>query len=345
MPEQGLCRACNYDLDWLIRYPSILLWVDKILLTPQIRHTIASANYPDKPVLAECIKLIFDVIEDQGLLEIIDAQEVMPTGLSEHISQQVEKDRLLLSQQFPNSVRLGEEERVPGQIFVDGQEYCTTHVWSIYAGLVLARVLDARCLFSDRVLNYCKFKFGISQLPREAKQDKMAAFQEIFQAYLPEQAIFPTYVFEKRCSSCVHEDQCSKAFLSELEQNLRAYMKWRDYDELHQIRAIITRIAESREKYARVLDPATIVSEFREEERKALKRVRSLFPKVQRWTNMTTIISIPVAVIGASTGSALVTVAGAGTAGLATIAGKFVDILSSRYKWVGFANKGVKLKE
>ena len=34
--ETKACQACNFDFEWLLRYPSVLVWADKIVVTKGI---------------------------------------------------------------------------------------------------------------------------------------------------------------------------------------------------------------------------------------------------------------------------------------------------------------------
>jgi hypothetical protein len=350
-PEGAGCVACNYDLSWLIDYPSVLLWADKIILTQRIQDTINSGSYPSGQLynknieFAQAIKLVFELLEEEGLVEIKDPWEVVPHGFSGPVFEQVESDRQLLSKEFPNNVVLGEDEKVPGQFFIDGHEYCSVFVASIYTSLILSRAWNASCLFNPAVFNYCKFKFGVPSLVQEGRMAEIAAFHQIFQMYLPDEQLFPDYVLTDECPECEHEDECSKTYLSKLEKNLKAYLRYRDYDELHQIRAIINRIARTRNEYQDILNPGGIISEFKEEERKIFRRVNLLFPKVRRWTNTTTMLSIPLVIAGVSSGSTLLTTFGAATTGLSQLSKEFIDLLSSKYRWIGFISKSVRLQD
>ena len=53
------CQACNFDLSWVIRYPSTLLWADRIMLTPEItsivvEHPASQGPYGAKGVGEIC---------------------------------------------------------------------------------------------------------------------------------------------------------------------------------------------------------------------------------------------------------------------------------------------------
>ena len=84
------------------------------------------------------------------------------------------------------------------------------------------------------------------------------------------------------------------------------------------------------------IDPHEVAKEFREQQSKLTKRTRSIFPKVKRWANVTTIVSVPLAIAGLSSGASLVTLAAATAAGLGLLGKQYVEFLESKYRWVGF---------
>ena len=346
--EVGICDVCNFDFEWVLRYPSVLVWADRILVTGTIWDTVSSGKMPEEsPELAKSLQLIFDMARAEGIIEVVNPADVISPALTDAIFTEVDKDRALLAQVFPEHVTLGDEEQVPGEIFIDGDEYCSPHIGTIYATLLLARTWDAHCLFGERVFNYCRYKFGLSGFPKEAGPGRIEGFQGVFEAYIPNSPILPEYVFgsqsQGRCSICTEEQACSDKYLLELEANLKKLFAWRDYDEIQQLKGVVMDIVRKRNKSGGVIDPADILGDVRSREAKLRRRVRLVFPKVRRWANITTMLSIPVAVAGVASGESLITVTGVGLAGLGELAKKFVDLFSSKYSWTGFVSKEAQL--
>ncbi len=343
----GVCDRCNFDLEWLLRYPSILIWADKILVTGAIWDTISShkAGGAESPEMAKFIKLIFDMAKAEGIIEVVNPGEIITPALKDAIFDEAHKDRTLLARVFSNHVRLGDEEKVPGQMFIDGYEYCSVRVWAIYGGLLLARAWDAHCLFDASAYDYCKYKFGLSGFPKGGDLGIIEGFQSVFEAYLPNDSIFPEYVLVSRelCRECANERSCRDRFLLEVETNLKKLFAWRDYDEIYQLKAVVEDIVDKRKKAGGVINPADVLRDLRSQEDKLRKRVRLVFPKVKRWANITTMLSVPVAVAGVASDAPLITVAGAALVGLSKLTGELVELLSSKYSWVGFVNKETEL--
>ena len=59
----GTCQVCNFDFEWLLHYPSVLVWADKILVADTIWDTVSQGGYPgDSKELASSLQLIFDIL-------------------------------------------------------------------------------------------------------------------------------------------------------------------------------------------------------------------------------------------------------------------------------------------
>ena len=345
-----LCTACNYDYSWLFDTPSTLIWADKIILTPFIEGVIDTESYPKKDiVLAKTIKKTIEMARDYDLIEVRDPSRIITAKMFEKIDEEVGFDRHLLGRLYPNQVRIGDEEKVPGQVFVEGQEYCSPFVRSIYASLILAREWNAKCLFQEDVLNYCKYKFGTSLITDPRLVQPPNAFDTIFDSFLPEYEIFPDYVYpnsrENYCGKCEKEKKCSREYLNDLENNLSRYLEIREYDEVGQIKKLISDIISRLEDKKEKVDHDSIIREFKNEERVITRRIRSAFPKINRWSNVALIASIPTVVVGLATGLPMVSLVGASVAGLSETAKEYVKYLESKYKWIGFVNRNISTRQ
>jgi len=347
--EHSGCNTCNYDCSWLFEHPSTLLWADKIIITPYMDNTIENEKFPfdDIPV-AKSIKKVFDVARQFDLIEVKNPSKIITAKVGKKLSEEVDTDRSVLEKLFPKTVRIGDDKKVPGQIFIENEEYCHPHIWSIYASLVLAKKWGAQCLFSERVINYCRYKFGSSFVTNPNIGYPTNPFNTIFNSCLPEPALFPKYMFgnirSSQCSTCKLEKQCSNKYLDKLERNISKYLELRDYDEVDQIKQVISKIIKRLESEKEYVNDENIVEEFKNEERIISKRVHSTFPKIKRWTNMTLIVSLPVTLVSALTGLPMVSLAGASIAGVSEAVNKYAEYLGSKYRWIGFINKSTVVR-
>lgn len=346
--ESDVCQVCNYDVDWLVRYPSVLIWADKIIVPTAIWDAISAGYCPDAeeyPELSKCILLIFEIAKSEGIIEVINPRGIISPVVKDKIVNQVEKDRDQLAKLFPEQITLGDEEKVPGQIFVNGAEYCWPHIWTIYASLILARALDAHCLFDEHDLIYCKYKFGLSSFPSETEIGRIEGFQTVFNGYVPNESVFPEYITTKKelCHRCAREESCKDNYLLALETNVKELLKWRDYDEIQQLKDITNQIVDKRVREGGVIEPADIRSDLQDQQSKLRRRLKLVFPKVRRWSNITTVLSIPVALAGAAASSPLIAIVGGSLVGLSQATKQVIELLSSKYSWVGFVNKETNL--
>ena len=163
---------------------------------------------------------------------------------------------------------------------------------------------------------------------------------------MPNDSIFPEYVLANKqtlCTKCVNEDNCRDTYLSQLERNLESVLAWRDYDEVAQMKSVISNIVMRRSESGGIIDASDIRAEFIDIQNRLRRRIQLVFPRIQRWSNISTIASIPIALAGVATGSALLTITGGSLLGLAQAASKTTDYLTSKYSWIAFTNKAVEL--
>ncbi|NVM56007.1 MAG: hypothetical protein HWN66_20080 [Candidatus Helarchaeota archaeon] len=344
--DLGVCSVCNADLDWIMQYPSILLWADKIIFTPAIWDSIQKERSETKEA-AKCFKLIFDIAETNGIIEISNPSEIFDDSLEDMIDAQIEKDINSLKIIFPEKVKekhIGKTKDVDlTETIIDGIGYCPPYIWAIYANIILARMWNANCLFNEHSLHFCRYKFGISGFPQEVDVGLKQSFATLFKSFLPNDTIIPKYVFadKNKCKQCKSEQKCNDTYLIELEKKVLELFKWREYDELQQVKSVINTIADKHAKSNGLIVPDEVINDFNKEKKKIQKRIRSVFPKVRRWVNITTVLSIPIAVVGLATSNPLITLTGATTVGVSQAAKELIEFLKNKYRWVGFIPENI----
>lgn len=341
----GICDACNFDYEWVFSNPSVFIWTDKIYMPETAWERAISGEASTDKIISKSLKLIFEIAKEEGLIEIIKPKKIISQEIKDNIILEVEKDREKLISLFPNSIKIGDEEKVPGSFFVEGEEYCTPHLYAVYASFLLSRVYEAHCLFNSHIYNYCKYKFGLENSQTKRSNEIISGFQNIFNGYMPNDLEIPEYIItnKKLCNSCKKIKQCKDKYLINLEKNLKNFLKWRSYDEFQQIKNVLEKITKIRKKQNGIISAEEITEKFSSIENKLRKRVLSVFPKVKRWANILTIISAPTALLGITTGEALITIPSAALATLAHVTNKIIDIFSSKYSWIVFKSKEVKM--
>lgn len=344
--DVGVCDVCNYDFEWLLRYPSIFLWADQILLTKTIYDQIVKAHIvgTEEKALPQSIKLVFELAKSEGIIETVEPTKVITPDVRNAIWEEVAKDREVLQRFYPNDVRINEQSGVPMEIFVNDIPYCGPHVATIYSTLALTKAWDANCFFSDSVLNYLVYKFGISGMPRQSEPGKAEAFTSVFNAYLPNINFFPEYALQshydaEKCAACSRIQNCKDTYLPDLEKEFRKILTWRNYDEILQLKEVVDKIINKRNKSNGIIDPDSVLQEFQSVESKYRRRIKKIFPKVKRWANITTSLSIPMALVGLAADQPLITVAGTVLSGVSKLAEETINYLTSKMSWVSFTAK------
>lgn len=343
------CQVCNYDFDWLMTHPSVLAWADKILVSESIWKTIQTEGtpYAEKPT-ARALKVVFQLAMDAGLIELYKVSDHLPSTVAQQIYNRIDREVAFHAAQDPEHVVLGDDEQVPGQVFVRGFEYCTPNLHTIYSGFYLSRKLGAQCLFGRRTIPWIFQKFS-GRLPPEAVRSPLSAFHQVFQLRLPETRILNFYSVqglsnaEHNCSSCSHTSACDEIYLHDVERRTRKVLDWRDYDEVAAAREAFNRVVEKRDPTGLIASPEELSHEFREEQARLQRHIKKVFPKIRRWANVTSIVSANTALLSASVpDSAGLTLTTAATATLSASLAQAVDLLESRYSWVGYLSQPVE---
>lgn len=339
--DHGMCDSCNFDFEWIIEHPSIFLWADKVVVSSSIWDSVFNAGYPQElPELSKSIRLLFEMAKSENIIEVVSTKEIMADSFSNYLKNEVENDRILLAKEFPEQIKF--DDSVPGGLSIGINHYCTPYVWQIYAGLFLSQAVGAQCLFSKESLEYCKYKFGLGYAANVVSDTKFDALQKIFEAFVPNEPIIHDYAYVHRdkCPSCLNQKICPDKYLTHVEANFEKVLKWRSYDELKQIRSIVNNIIEKKEAYGDFLLAEDIIREFNKERNEIRKNIHLLFPQVRRWANVTTMVSVPVAIAGVFSGIPVVTAAATTIAGASIVTKEAIDMFSSKHRWVSFTSKG-----
>ena len=126
------CSECNEDksdipinttsLEWLFTNTSVLLWVDKLLITSQDFEDLHLQPYFNNLVTQECARMLFDRLHDEGIIEVFDPKKYLNKLTLESIDKQA----------FLDQERWGKEPEQPDidglkdhlTINIEGNYYC-----------------------------------------------------------------------------------------------------------------------------------------------------------------------------------------------------------------------------
>lgn len=338
--DPEVCQSCNFDISWVFDYPSTLLWSDSIIITPTIKTVIDDGRWsefpkPHRQAIADVIRLFFDKAGECGLVEVRDPTKEVDDRLKTALRERAATDRRMLAEAFPGTVALETDDKVPGGMRIESHHYCTPRVLSIYYSLLLAKAWRAEPLLNEHTHTYLKYAFGIRGPVATTGNRTVQAFQDVFREQLPEIDIRPR-LGERNCWNCKSSNTCDRADLRQIAKRLGEYLKLRDYDEVSQMKELFARLARKSRSQSTSDFAEQLSREFRQTQRKLHRRLHKTFPVATRWTNLVTMLSIPVVVAGVAADSAVIAGIGAGIAGLSETAKHYMSILANRNRWMCF---------
>lgn len=342
--ENDACPCTNYNIDWLFNYPSTLLWAKKIIVTESIWKSITHANYAPnvlnqkEDAFAKAIKLIFEILYAEGIIEIVNIKGIITKELSDSIYTGIENDIEILSKKFPRSFKPEEDSNY---FRLKDNSYCVPKLWTVYAGFILSRYFDANGLFSQYELNFYDYKYRLGADRVDELRGKYHAFQNVLDLNLPNLPIGHAYLYDHQseCKKCAHELKCKDTYLIDIEKNIKAIIEKRNYDEIQQVISLLNKISSKRDSYDIAINPLEFSNEFSSEKNKINKRVKSVFPKIKRWTHLTTFVSIPVALGGLVTGNPFLAISGGIITGIAKGSEELIKYYESKYNWINYLNR------
>lgn len=338
--DNGACQCSNYNIDWLFQYPSTLLWAKKIV-TPKIIYDIivndkhSSLANKKGGELSMAIKLIFQMLEAQGIIEVVDTSKLIDENLKKEIYASIEHDIAAIRE-----VNQGAPEKEEEFVCIGDHKYCIPAMWTMYAGIIYSRILGASCLASETELEFYKFKFRSgAQRPVEVA-NKNEVIQKILMAHLPNEPISHRYLIDSKeqCSVCKKEAMCSTTYLGDIEKRVTAILTMRDADEIQQLLSFVDKI---HEKALAEIDsplPDDVLRLYNDEMKKINKSISGVLPKVQRWASLTTMISMPFTFAGLISHNQDVAIAAGAFGAFGKSLEEAMKFTSSKYKWLGFMN-------
>lgn len=336
----GLCDACNLNFSWLYSNPSTLLWADKICI-PKTAFEFAVEKQDEKN--DKVISMFLKMAEKQGLIDKIDVGNMYQERVGDELHNRMLQDSQALLKNFPEVVKEG-HSGAPHEIAIGDEGYCGAWMASVYADIRIAQDIEANCLFGKREHNFLKYVYGLN-VSRFDKSTIHNAYNEVFSLFMPERLSLHNYAFtdEGKCDTCKNQRRCRNAYLSESEKTLKEIFEWREYDELQQAKEEIDKIIKIKNEIASQKDIDDIIKEFKEKQDQVNRNIKNRFPKIERWTKMTTVVATPITIAATITGNAPLAVGSSVATGLAQATEKVLDIYKSKHSWVGFVNEMKKV--
>lgn len=336
----GLVNSCtetfkinNLDLNWLVNNSSTVLWADNIFFT---KHVEESLFHRDETPLDKSLNLIFETLKDNNIVKFKDSKSIYNDKVSEKVWEQISEDLVSLQNEYGSKIHIDENSEDNLQnIFCDGESYCGPELMSIYASLIMSEEWNAKCLFSERSLNFLKFKLN---LPHNHEIHSIpSSFNNIFNLHLPDLPLLHDYAISPNCDICSQKTTCKSDYLNMTEENLLRYIDLREYDEVKQIKEIIYDLNEkinNSDDY--FIDSDLLLKEYQEKRNQIRKTMHTTFPKIKKWSNYSLVLFSGAAVGGYLTGSNLLTGLGVGLDAFGAVMQYGLDHFENKNKWISF---------
>ena len=138
--ELGICEICNLNFSWLVNNPSTILWADQLYI-PRVSYDAQIANQESKS--DKVIGMFLEMAEEHGIIKKLNLTDMYQEAVGDKIHQKMLADSQALLKTFPEIIRKGDKE-VPNEILIGDEGYCGAWMSSIYAGIKVAKDIDAR---------------------------------------------------------------------------------------------------------------------------------------------------------------------------------------------------------
>lgn len=81
-----------------------------------------------------------------------------------------------------------------------------------------------------------------------------------------------------------------------------------------------------------------LLKSLKEDRTRFNRNINKRFPKIERWTKMTTVLATPITIASAISENIPLTIGGAVATGVAQATDNLLEIYKSKNNWVGFVN-------
>lgn len=342
--ETNACMVCNIDFSWLFSTPSNLLWIDKVLVTRPLWNLISkyekeevNANNNDKREIQNVTaKLIFQIMNSLGYIEIIDGKQISDQQ-SSMFYDQINNDFDLL--EANGMMTLNEDHHM---FSIGNFEYCVPRLWTLYASIFLSRKYNSDFSLSKDEFSYLKALLPL-KLSSEVKLDKnFSAINTILEMSIPEIKIWPEYLCtgNELCCKCRNLKKCDDSYLTIVEKNIYKIFDYRNRDEIKQFCDILDKICDVKFKDRYEVDANDLLRELNIEKIKAQKKLNRTYKQVKKWSKIIGTISAGFSLGAFFNHPELVPIGGIGM-----FASSVANVLEAnqrdKYKWVNFMTQNI----
>ena len=328
--EFGVCGASNMEYSELLRNSHVLLWADKIL--------IPNHDYFRNDFIGREEKLVFSILEKEGLISRYNvSKEINYENTFDNFSNEAAIELKKISELNKDNVEIINNSELNRELLSDKYLYCVPRVASINSAMFLADELDANCLFSAYDEHYLKLKYKMYDKGNISVLNEI--YKEILSVDLTNESIIHAYGTYKGCNNCKKEKICNDSYLNDVEKALYSILQIRNHDEIAQLRMIIDEIFEKKSELLIYPDENEIINDIRIKKYQIEKRINLLFPKVTRFANVVTSISLPISLLSNYLDDKKLSLVSGSIAGISTIITKYLDNYKNKNNWINFVDK------
>lgn len=328
-PDEEFVPINKVSLEWLFRKGATLLWAETLYMTERDFRNVHELDFFPTEIEKEAARRFFDRLAAEGIVTIFNHGKYLPKITRASIQEQVECDE----ERFGTDCRRlkGNKKRDQCTIAIGEHKYCQPVLRGIYSSLTIARFLGGSCLFDSAELQFCEDRFAELQNPGREVEAKAQVFSDVYDVLVPSLDIIND--FHLFCPPGLREckliKQCianTPASLTQLENTILAVRSRPEVMKLaHYVDRLYTEVGPNEDK---------IWGAIRKDIAKQQKAMFAGFPKAKAWTSILEKTSSLVALFAVSKGEALLALSAGAFAGVASLAGIAVDLLTARIPWL-----------
>jgi hypothetical protein len=329
----GLCDVCNFDISWLVNNPTNILWADEILFANSFMNSLTG---PSENKQEKATKFVFEQLEYYGFLKRYSVKDYINADMAKLIEKQVENDISTILEKDSRCKMKDDHFLV-----MEGQEYCGPVLGTIYASIILSRMLNANCIYDKNTKYFIEKKLDLYSL-NIIEPESNKVFNELFQIFLPETPIFPIYFYcsDEKCNECKRRELCKKNLEYDIEQNIKNIVEVRNRDEFYQFREFINKYNEKTSIQEKEIKD--YVAEVNKDIRRIKIRINKNFPQYKRIINLISLISVPISIAGTFLSQPVLSIAPLISTGIAQCTNLLIENYSSKNNWITFINEKKK---
>lgn len=328
--DSGLCPCSNLHTEWLFSNPQDLLWVDNVVVTRREKEIIHAYEHSKRPY-DKAVWLIFQYLNQSGTIQIIDDSIITESDVK-NIKQQVVDDIGLICPEYLE----GEEHT----FLYQNHHYCQPALQALYAGICLSFKLGTTISLDSMELDYFRSLFAL-KYNAKSKAGKNIFMGELLKSYLPEIELGHHFLYEsshKECGICAKEKDCKTNYLSQIEQQIKQVILYRERDEVRQLCEMIDEVIDKDYSTATMKDIELYKKQIEEIAYAKQQKMRRAFREYDKWKPLVTCASVGLTIAGLA-GKTELGIAGVGLGVFEKLLSQYAESMRKKNSWVNLVTE------